>query len=122
MHPIGFGLSIRFADVIDAIRCALIHHGERDSIGYIFNVAARPAPARLPFFEQDSRAMVVHALQIIEETMLRIMRAVNSRKTQDRAGQFRIAHHDALDQNLLVVVFEIVRPLRVRAIRIEALA
>src|SRR5437588_401766 len=67
--------------LLQSIHCAVIRYCQSDSVRYILNVAARPAPARLFLFEQDSGSAVVHTLQITEQAMLRIAHAIDCGKS-----------------------------------------
>src|SRR5215212_6215683 len=85
-HPPFPRRGIGLPDVVDAARGPPVRRGQRDRQRDVLDVAVRPTPRGHTLSDQNSGSPVVHALEILEQTMLVVAGSVHRRQPQDGAG------------------------------------
>jgi hypothetical protein len=103
-HPVGQRGGDGIGDIVDAAGGSPIDHCQGDRRRHILDIATGGPPGCHLLRQQDRRPAVVHALENVEEAVLIVAWPVDHRQTQDGAGESRVAQHDPLHQDLVVVV------------------
>ncbi len=103
-YPFRLGQHGFVCDVVCATLGPLVGHDEGDGGGYVLDIAPRGAPAGEAIIEQDGRAAVVHALDVVEQPMVVIAWAVHERQAQHGAREGRDAHNRLLHEDVVVVL------------------
>src|SRR5262245_47026274 len=118
MRPLRFGNGVAFAQVVDSISRARVGARQRDGGGDILHITARPTPPAFPLADKDRLSTVIHSPEVIEQTAS-VAGTVNLRQSQNSEWRLRVAHHDALNRNLVVMVSQVFPALRRFPIRIK---